>query len=336
MGRFIYRTHIGGQFYVNFADASAVNHPSASLVFRYGKAIDDALMMAFGAWLAQEGGYNKPGHDSLSRELPRLFVLDEMQNVPPRQPQPRDAMFDGIQVMVARDNAQDTSGIFVAAKGGHNNESHNHNDVGNFVVYVDGLPVIVDAGVETYTKKTFSEQRYEIWTMQSAYHSLLPTLDGVMQLPGRDFAAKDLAYRADDDKAQFTLDIAGAYPVSAGLESMQRTLTLNRGSYLDITDIVVLITPLAEMTLSILTPCQVSLGDPGSVKLTPRAFGNDRISGAAVMSYDVGRFMPHMEQVPITDNRLGGVWGDHLNRIIFTLRSPVVQDTWNWRIAKSD
>ena len=54
--------------------------------------------------------------------------------------------------------------MFVAAKGGFNNESHNHNDVGTFSLYVNTIPVIIDAGVGTYTKQTFGKDRYTIWT----------------------------------------------------------------------------------------------------------------------------------------------------------------------------
>src|SRR5690606_39665769 len=55
---------------------------------------------------------------------------------------------------------------FFAAKGGYNNESHNHNDIGSFILYKEGKPLFIDAGVGTYTKKTFSNERYDIWTMQ--------------------------------------------------------------------------------------------------------------------------------------------------------------------------
>jgi hypothetical protein len=74
--------------------------------------------------------------------------------------------------------------------------------------------MIVDVGVETYTRKTFSADRYEIWTMQSAYHSL-PTIGGVMQAAGRSFAARDVRYQMDEESAQLSLDLAGAYPPEA-------------------------------------------------------------------------------------------------------------------------
>ena len=36
-----------------------------------------------------------------------------------------------IQVMVAREFSHPGKGLVLAAKGGHNDEGHNHNDVGN-------------------------------------------------------------------------------------------------------------------------------------------------------------------------------------------------------------
>jgi hypothetical protein len=44
----------------------------------------------------------------------------------------------------------------MAIKGGNNGESHNHNDVGSFIIYTDGEPLFIDPGVGEYTAKTFS------------------------------------------------------------------------------------------------------------------------------------------------------------------------------------
>ncbi len=128
-----------------------------------------------------------------------IFSAAEIAQAEAYAPQPRDTWLPVIEVMAARDQAGSAHGWYVAAKGGHNNESHNHNDIGEFVVYRDGLPLLIDAGVETYSRKTFSPQRYEIWTMQSAYHNL-PTIDGVQQAPGEQFAARDVLYQASDER----------------------------------------------------------------------------------------------------------------------------------------
>ena len=123
-------------------------------------------------------------------------------------------------------------GLFFAAKGGHNNESHNHNDVGTFLLYADNKPLLIDAGVGTYTKKTFSPERYTIWTMQTNYHNL-PLINGYAQQFGREFKATNPQCNAK--KSTFSLDIASAYPAEAGIDSYNRQYTL-KGKTLIIND----------------------------------------------------------------------------------------------------
>ncbi len=179
IGRYIYRVHIAGDWFINFADASARNRINPELVFRYGKAIADEKMQAMAGYAAAGRG-DRIGADSLGRQLAALFLSGGLASVPARPPLVRDAWMPGIQVMAARAKEGSTDGLYLAAQGGHNAESHNHNDVGNFIVFAGGQPVIIDVGVETYTAKTFSGSRYDIWTMQSAYHNL-PTIGRVMQ-----------------------------------------------------------------------------------------------------------------------------------------------------------
>ena len=173
IGRYIGRVHIAGPWSVNFADAAAKPGGSASLIFRYGKAIGDQGMTGFGAWLAREQGLGKGAVGGASAFSAGRFRpcsgSRRSCRTEPKEPLARDVWFPGLQVMAARSFEGSTKGLYLAAKGGHNDESHNHNDVGNFIVYADGEPVLIDVGVETYTAKTFSGRRYEIWTMQSAY-----------------------------------------------------------------------------------------------------------------------------------------------------------------------
>jgi hypothetical protein len=338
MGRFIYRTHIHNDYFVNFADASAIVQPAASLVYRYGVAIGDDDMAAFGAWLAERQQIGRAGFakgESLARVLPALFAFTGLQGAKPRQPLPRDTWLDGIQVVTARDHDGSERGFFLAAKGGHNAESHNHNDIGNFVVYIDGKPVILDAGVETYTRKTFGPQRYEIWTMQSAYHSLLPAIDGVQQAPGEAYKAGDVAYQADDAGVQFSLDIAPAYPPEARLNTWRRTITFNRGQDVQISDTYALNEPAAEIVLSLLAAGEVSAGSPGLIKIGPAPFGDGLESGAAQVYYDAGMFAVSTETVPILDERMGGVWGGSLTRVVFKAANPPQQATWTWQVKSN-
>ena len=238
MGRYIYRVYIHDRHFINFADAAAKLSPDASLIFRYGKSIADVDLMGFGSFLARKQnlgeGYLRGSWGYLGRVLPALFHLDELLDAEPREPLIRDLWLPELQVMGAR-GAKSKQGLYVAAKGGHNDESHNHNDVGNFIIYADGYPAIIDVGVETYTAKTFSSRRYEIWTMQSAYHNL-PTINGIMQKNGREYKATDVSYKAGKERAVFSLDISKAYPEEAGIKFWKRTVILERGKYATIRD----------------------------------------------------------------------------------------------------
>ncbi len=117
-------------------------------------------------------------------------------------------------------------GLSIAAKGGHNGEHHNHNDVGSFIVASDGVPVIIDAGRPTYTAATFGPDRYRIWTMQSSWHNV-PELGGSPQGSGPEFRAADVAASIADDATVLSLDLAHAYP-PAGFRTWRRTVTLQR------------------------------------------------------------------------------------------------------------
>ncbi len=59
-------------------------------------------------------------------------------------------------------------------EGGRQCGQPHHNDTGSVTVYKKRSPLLIDVGVESYTKKTFSSRRYEIWTMQSRYHICPP------------------------------------------------------------------------------------------------------------------------------------------------------------------
>ncbi|MBX3082346.1 MAG: heparinase II/III family protein [Anaerolineae bacterium] len=339
MGRFVYRVHIDNTYYINFADASGTVVPESTLIYQYGKAIGDPAMMAFGAWAAKHsenggaGGWGRP-IESPMRWLRTIFSAAEIAQADAYPPQPRDVYLPVIEVMVARDQERSTRGLYVAAKGGHNNESHNHNDIGEFVVYRDGLPLLIDAGVETYSRKTFSPQRYEIWTMQSAYHSL-PTIDGVQQSPGVEFAARNVSYQAEADHAAFSLDIAGAYPMEAGIKRWQRTVRLDRGHAVTVEDDYELNHTPTSLVLSLLTASQVSLATAGEIRLTSADLPDGRVAGSGVIRYDAGRFTASVETIEITDGRMVRTWGGRVYRILLTAKTPTAQDRWKIEIREA-
>ncbi len=323
IGRYIMRAHIQGPYYVNFADAAAKASPEPGPVFRYGKSINDSAMMAFGAYLAQMeqmGTGVVPGRFGvLGRVLPALFSLEDLLRTRPAEPLLRDFWLPGVQVMGARSSGGTTRGLYLAAQGGHNDESHNHNDVGNFIVYADGEPVIIDVGVETYTAKTFSADRYTIWTMQSAYHNL-PTINGVEQKDGIEFAARDAHYTVGDSAASLAMDIARAYPREAAVRTWCRTLTLVRGREVTVHDAYALDTLKGGIRLTLMTNRTVTVGAPGTILLGDRS-GAGKVRDVN-LTFDPALFAVEVEAIQVHDGQLRSSWGDRLERIFLTLKQP--------------
>jgi len=240
IGQYIYKAYIHAPWYINFADAPAQIEPDAFLIYSYGKRIGDNMLTAFGAQLDSGKAFTVSRRlQSVGRSLPHLFGLKEIITAPKAWPYRRDVWLPDLQVVAARSLAGSPEGLFFAAKGGHNAESHNHNDVGSFIVYFNGQPVLIDAGVGAYTAKTFSNDRYSIWSMQSQYHNL-PTINGFMQEPGRDYAALDPFYSSNEQRVRFSLGLASCYPRDAAVEKWNRSFEFRRGKELTVTDSFIL------------------------------------------------------------------------------------------------
>jgi len=333
IGSFITKVQVYENWFVNFADASALVNPSPFLVYQYGKRIGDEELMRAGAYYASRGKDRDGNGGSIARQLPAMFFGSEMADLEPHQPLPGYAWLPEIQVMTARDKAGSGEGLYVAMKGGHNAESHNHNDVGHYIVYVDGEPVIIDAGVEAYTGKTFSSERYTIWTMQSAYHSL-PTINGVMQDPGIEFAAKDASSEEDADKATITLDISDAYPPEANLKTWQRSLTLFRGKEIRVVDQYKLSEAADSIQLSLLTPCVADVWE-GRIRLGKRELSEGRSAGEAYIHYDAGQMTVEVERRDLTDGNSLRYWGEYVSRILLTLSAPGSSGAVELRITRA-
>jgi hypothetical protein len=321
MGRYIYRVHIAEQFFMNFADSPAKILLPAELLLRYGKSINDPGLVEFGSSIVQLDDYILSGN--LYRQLAALFntTVDGPSSTITKPPLPRDVWLEKLQVMAARSKNGEKAGLFLGAKGGSNGEGHNHNDVGNFLVYANGVPVIIDVGPEIYTAKNSSLQRYDIWTMQSGFHNL-PTIGGIMQHAGKKYAAKEVFYHSEDKFAQLSMDIAGAYSPEAGLSTWKRTVCLKRGSDITVTDSYHLLKPASELYLSLMTPCLVHQVTPGVLKLT-----DDNLMSPIEIRFEREKWQFFSENIPLTDKNLTSVWGEQLTRILLKTNHPPLQDT---------
>ena len=319
IGRYIYRAQISYPYVINFADASAKSGSRPGIVYRYGKRIQDPVMQAYGAFLAEKASWdeNIPG-GNLEAALMNLFQQQEIMQAESREPLISDFYLPDLQVCGARDAEGSSEGFFFAAKGGHNQESHNHNDVGNFILYYNGQPAIIDVGVGTYTRKTFSSQRYEIWTMQSQYHNA-PTINGVQQKPGKQYSAKNVAFDKKGNELRFQADVAGAYPEEAMVENWYRTFSFKRGKSLTITEDFRLKIKQGTTSVNFMTCLKPEKESDGLLRLKGEDF-------SLVLKYNAKKTDVKIEEKQIEDDRLKSYWGESVYRLVFICKKDKMSD----------
>lgn len=106
-----------------------------------------------------------------------------------------------------------------AVKAGNNDEPHNHNDIGEFIIATDRGQELCDLGAGRYTRDYFNEHRYEVFCNSSISHSV-PIINGKTQSAGRRFSGS-LSLNGDT----VTLDIGGAYDIGSISVSRRFELT---------------------------------------------------------------------------------------------------------------
>ena len=324
MGKFIYRSQISEKYFLDFADADPQPTMSGNLIYRYGKDINDTDMMKLGATYPRpQNGI--PGFFHIFRDFYEIFLEGEFLKAEKGLPLPENTWLPDIEVMIARDKEGISKGWFLAAKGGHNDESHNHNDIGNYIVYYDGYPLLIDIGRGSYTAKTFSNKRYEIWYNCSNYHNA-PTINGVTQSPGAAFKASNAKFEQGKNLSQLTLDITKAYPDSAGINSWQRTIRLNRGKNVEIVNVYSL--KKADQIIEHFMTCYpAETGKPGELIIHFKPANAP--AKEFLIKYNPKLVQPVIEKIPLITMEDKGVkekWGDNIYRINFNMISPKVKD----------
>ena len=315
---------VGDQWMVNFSDASArFDRASWPFVFRIGADVGSPLMMSVGAeGVQREGRVDfepdiRPRSQSIFHELEILRRKSEMLSFSPIEPRPSFVWYPSSQLCFM-ENGQ---GLYLAAKGANNGESHNHNDVGSGILYINETPILVDAGVGGYSRKTFSDEHYTLWNNQSQYHNL-PTINGVMQMNGKCYSATGT--KVDSQKLLISTDIASAYPENAKVKSWVRTWQLKRDR-LVVQDKFLLSEAIEYNKVHFLTwGCPQVKGD-GEILICPD-------KEIAKLTYDARKFTPSIEEIPLMDEVLARVWEGRLYRITLTAKQKQVSGCYHFEI----
>ena len=300
MGEYISRSYVGDGWVVNFADASAKGGGDAPLIYRYGRAVGSEEMMQFAAYLLKGKRPTIPLGNDAFRTLQCVLLNKELEQTKPAHNVPACTWYPETEFCYLTNN----SGWFLATKGGFNNESHNHNDAGTFSLYINNTPMLIDAGVGTYTRQTFSSERYSIWTMQSNYHNL-PMINGVPQRFGQEYKATNVVCK--EKQRFFSADISTAYPEEAAVNSWIRSYKLEN-KRLVITDKFSLKETKAANQVNFLVWGDIDISKAGKVSIK---VGNEH----ATLEYPAN-FKATLETIELPDTRLSNVWGKQIYRIV--------------------
>ena len=323
MGEYIARSYVGNGWVVNFADASAKGGGNPGLIFRYGKAVNSNGMQSFANYLL--GGKTQWTDINESRDFFRTMenikTASDIFSVKPSLLSEKFSWYPNTEFCYMKNN----NNFFFAAKGGYNNESHNHNDVGTFSLYIDTLPVFIDAGVGTYTRQTFSDERYTIWTMQSDYHNL-PMINGMPQKFGAEYKSANVKF--DEAHSEFSMNIANSYTKETAVVDWNRKYTLTEKS-LFIEDQFELNALKSPNKIHFMTWAKPVIANNGVVILQK--------SGKQVnMKYDASIFDLQIEPVILSDTRLSNVWGSEIYRMVFTAKKQTLKGKYKFTISKAE
>ncbi len=313
MGEYIVKVLVTGERALNFGDSPPRIEPDPLLVYHWGQACGSESMMSYGKW-------------KLKGELPspvfeyRAPYRSLKSLTEGRLPQeelilPSKVYISGLEIAATRESDRVGQGMYLAIKGGHNEESHNHNDLGNIIVFAGERPLLIDAGAGTYTRRTFSPQRYDIWSMCSEYHNCA-TFTGVGQRAGGQFASTTREY--DPATGKLTLDLTAAYPPEAEVAHYTRSAVLADG-VVTVTDEVKLTEP-GQVMFSYMTIERPAWTGKNCFMLDGRVVSYDPSLTYAIEACDKSE--PETETIP------AGWDTDTLWRITLTSREAVSEHTY--------
>ena len=315
MGAYILKVYIGNGYFVNFADADKIL-PRAESIYHYGQMFNDTSLKYFAAYIFKLSG-GKLNNNSIVDFIEAAKVFKAINTVLPDPVLPSFSWLPNLQVLTARNKTGNISkGLFFAAQGGHNAESHNHNDVGNFILYNNGEPVIIDAGVGEYTSKTFGPDRYDTWNLQSQWHNC-PSINGLQQKDGRQYEATDVSFDNNKKTIKLSMNISKAYSLDAAVEKWVRFFTFKPDkNELQLNEQYQLKEWKGYSKINFLTCASVNEIKPGVL-----LFVNKQGKRLLQMVFNPLKLDFSIEKKLITDPVIKANWGEELFRLVFSIKS---------------
>ena len=211
------RMYLDGRTTVSFSDGGMRGKYQLGLLHYLKREFPDAVQIP-----DRSLSYAAENHGRFQLYLRAFLWFDEHAETAPLEEEYTDYAPDS-QWLIRR-----TSRYGFAAKGGHNKEPHNHNDLGSFILTAGGEQILTDPGAGTYDSSYFTKDRYKSFKACSRGHSV-PIVDGQHQMPGREHCSE-----SSYENGIFTLELHRAYGVEV-LTELRRSFSF-AGDSVTLTD----------------------------------------------------------------------------------------------------
>ncbi len=314
MARFILNVRIYGDRVMNFSDCPSRSSLEPGLLMHIGKVMGEDALCALAKVSFDRCKPSIRRNYNTTRVLYLAENIGELRRMEARLDYVKEKYWSSTQWLMVRERTDSDHGLYLAAKGGHNRESHNHNDIGSFMVYKEGAPFLVDSGPMAYNALTFGEfTRYTLWVNISEYHNL-PKINGLNQHEGREYRTRDVRYTSDEQRTQFSLDMAGAYEAQAGVQQWLRTIELDKtASVIRVTE---------EYRLERAESVVLNFLSAAEVTQTAQGLCLTADNGAVMhMNVDLTQFEMAVESIDLSDRIQKASW-NRLFRVCLTLKQP--------------
>lgn len=178
--------------------------------------------------LPQAGNFSLRLLAAFPRQAWPVDMTPEIQAVLNAAADPLRTAYDEAGVFIARPAHPSGHTLSVSFKGGHNNENHNHNDVGSYAVAVGSQTMAGDmGGPHSYPGDFFGSKAYT-YPIKNSYGHPVPRIGGKLQQNGSQAKGKILEHRLTEAADMYLLDLSSAYPAACGLKKLTRRFTYDR------------------------------------------------------------------------------------------------------------
>jgi hypothetical protein len=210
------RCFLNQNIVVNFSDALPTATVFLGLSHYLGKIYNDFEV-------PERALRAKYSDDHCSRWAPAIRNLLWFDASAPEKPWGSGTTFSRESEWIISKHQSEFGSFSFAAKGGHNDEPHNHNDIGHFILQGHNEVFLKDLGSGLYTKEYFRENRYSFLCNGSQGHSV-PIVNQKFQREGSVHHSTNCEVSLGDKVETFKVDIANGYG-DVGLKKLDRKFT---------------------------------------------------------------------------------------------------------------